>query len=93
MHSSISTHLAHALGGEEVLHEVLLHLLETALLAFLVELVGGHPELDGESAGSEGGGLVEALDCFLGALDVLVENEVLAVSGTGVKVFSLTQFN
>ena len=40
--------------GKEALHEVLLHLLEAALLALLVQLLGGHPELNGEGAGTEG---------------------------------------
>ena len=38
----------------KVLHEVLLHLIEAALFAFLVQLLGGHPELNRKGTGAEG---------------------------------------
>lgn len=77
----------------EVFHEVLLHFLEAALLTLLMQLLSGHPELDAQGTGTEGGRLVEALNGLLGAVDVFIENEVLTVGGTWVEVFALTQFN
>jgi hypothetical protein len=77
----------------KVLHEVLLDFLEAALLTLLVQLVGGHPELYGEGAGAEGSGLVEALNGFLGAVDIAVENEVLTVGRVGVKVLALSELD
>lgn len=85
--------VALAVGAVEVFHEVLLHFLEATLLAFLVELVSGHPELDGEGACTEGRGLVEALNGSLGGLDVFVEDKVLAVGGVGVEVLALAQLD
>lgn len=80
-------------GSVQVLHEILLDFLETALLAFLMELISGHPELDREGAGAEGGGLVEALDSLLSAVDIFIEDEVLAVSSAWVEVFALAKLN
>lgn len=77
----------------EVLHEVLLNLVEAALLTLLVQLLGGHPELDGEGAGAERCRLIEALNGTLGTFDVSVEDEILSVGCVGIKIFSLTQFN
>lgn len=90
--TSIS-HLLEAVGVVQVLHKVLLDFLEAALLTLLVQLVSGHPELDGEGASTEGCRLVELLDGTLGAVDVLVEDEILTVGRVGVKVFALAQFN
>ena len=77
----------------EVLHKVLLNLVEAALLTLLVQLLGGHPELDGEGAGAERCRLIEALNSTLGRFDVSVEDEILSVGCVGIKIFSLTQFN
>lgn len=77
----------------EVLHKVLLNLVEAALLTLLVQLLGGHPELDGEGAGAERCRLIEALNGTLGTFDVSVEDEILSVGCVGIKIFSLTQFN
>lgn len=77
----------------EVLHKVLLNLVEAALLTLLMQLLGGHPELDGEGAGAERCRLIEALNGTLGTFDVSVEDEILSVGCVGIKIFSLTQFN
>ena len=77
----------------EVLHKVLLNLVEAALLTLLVQLLGGHPELDGECAGAERCRLIKALNGTLGRFDVSVEDEILSVGCVGIKIFSLTQFN
>ena len=77
----------------EVLHKVLLNLVEAALLTLLVQLLGGHPELDGEGAGAERCRLIEALNGTLGTFDVSVEDEILSIGCVGIKIFSLTQFN
>ena len=77
----------------EVLHKVLLNLVEAALLTLLMQLLGGHPELDGEGAGAERCRLIEALNGTLGTFDVSVEDEILSVGCIGIKIFSLTQFN
>lgn len=77
----------------EVLHKVLLNLVEAALLTLLVQLLGGHPELDGEGAGAERCRLIKALNGTLGRFDVSVEDEILSVGCVGIKIFSLTQFN
>ena len=77
----------------EVLHKVLLNLVEAALLTLLVQLLSGHPELDGEGAGAERCRLIEALNGTLGRFDVSVEDEILSVGCVGIKIFSLTQFN
>mmetsp|Transcript_15055 Transcript_15055/g.19025 ORF Transcript_15055/g.19025 Transcript_15055/m.19025 type:complete len:254 (-) Transcript_15055:1192-1953(-) len=97
---ALATHLLHATGAElaalvgvDGAHEVLLHLLEAALLALLVKLLGGHPELDGEGTGAEGSRLVEELDGTLSAVDVLEQDEVLAVCRLRVEIFTLTKFN
>ena len=73
--------------------EVLQHLVVAALLALLVQLLGGHPELDGEWASTEGCRLIEALDSSLGAVDFLVQNEVLAVCSIWVEIFALTKLD
>ncbi len=90
--SVASTHLTtcHKL---QVFHEVLLNLLEAALLALLVQLLCRHPELNAESAGTEGRGLIKALNGLLGAVDVFVKDKVLSVGGVWVKVFALSQFD
>lgn len=92
------TAVLHVVSGEdrlskETLHEVLLDLLEATLLALLVQLLSGHPELNGEGAGTEGCGLVEALDSTLGAVDVFIKHEVLSVGSLRVEVLALAQFN
>ena len=74
----------------KVLHEVLLHLVKAALFALLVQLLGRHPELDGQGPGTEGCRLVEALNGSLGAVDIPVEHKVLPVSGLWVEVFALS---
>ena len=77
----------------QIFHEVLLHLLEATLFAFLVQLLGRHPELYAQSTGAKGSGLIEALNSLLCAINVFVEHEVLAVSCVWIEVFSLSQFD
>jgi len=77
----------HSLG------EVGLEGLEGALFALLVQVGDGHPELDGEGSTAENAGLVKNLDGLLGALNVLVQDEVLSVGSLLVEVLALTQFN
>ena len=77
----------HALG------KVGLEGLEGALFALLVQVGDGHPELDGEGAAAENARLVENLNGLFGALDVLVQDEVLSVGSFLVEVLALTQFN
>ena len=81
------------IGLTETLLEVLEHFVVATLLTFLMQLLSGHPELNGEGTGTEWAGLVETLDSFLRALNFLVKNEVLVVGGLGVEVFTLAQFN
>ena len=50
----IATVLTLASHVVKVLHEVLLHLIEAALFALLVQLLGGHPELNRKGTGAEG---------------------------------------
>ena len=86
----LATLASHAV---KILHEVLLHFVETTLLALLVQLLGRHPELNREGSGAEGGRLIETLNGTLGAFDVFVEDEILSVSCLRVEVFALSQFN
>jgi len=94
---ALTTHTLHAtravLGTEHVAEEVLLNFLEAALLTLLVQFLGGHPELDGEGASAEGRRLIEGLDGPLGEVDVLVENEVLAVGSLGVEILALAKLD
>jgi hypothetical protein len=86
----LATLASHAV---KILHEVLLHFVETTLLALLVQLLGRHPELNREGSGAEGGRLIETLNGTLGTFDVFVEDEILSVSCLRVEVFALSQFN
>ena len=93
---ALSTNLLHStvlatLVGKDGTHEVLLHFLEAALLALLVQLLSGHPELDGKGSSTERRRLVEKLNCTLGAVDILIEDEVLTVGCRRIKVFTLTE--
>ena len=89
LHTSSST----VLSAEHVAKEILLDLLEAALLTLLVKFLGRHPELDGERARAKWSRLVESLDGSLGAVDVLVKDEVLTVGSSGVEVLTLTEFD
>lgn len=91
VHLLTSVHSLEVLS--EVLEEVLLHLLETAVLALLVKLTAWHPVLDGEGSGSEWSGVVILLDGLLGILNILEKNEVLAVSSIWVEVLALTHLD
>jgi len=94
LHAGLAVLLATTDGSVvKVLHEVLLDFVEGALLTFLVKLLSGHPELDGESAGTEGSRLVEALNGLLGAVNVSVQDEVLSVGSTWVEIFALSQLD
>ena len=77
----------------EVFHKVLLDLLETSLLTLGVKFGAWDPELDAQGSGTEWGGLVELLDGGFGALDVLVEDEVLSVGSGWVEVLTLSQLD
>jgi len=77
----------------EVLHEVLLNLLEASLLTLSVKFGAWDPELDAQGSCTEWGGLVELLDGGLCALDVLVEDEVLSVGSGWVEVLALSQLD
>jgi hypothetical protein len=99
---TVTAHLATVLHGAilaltghvvQILHEVLLDLVETALFTLLMQLLGGHPELHGEGASTEWGRLVESLDRALRTLDLLVEHEVLPVSGLWIEIFALSKFD
>ena len=81
------------LVGKDGAHKVLLNFLEAALLTLLMELLSGHPELDGQRSRTKWGRLVEKLDCTLGAVDILVEDEVLTVCRLWIKVFTLAELN
>lgn len=58
-----------------------------------MQLLRGHPELDGEGTRAEGRSLIKALDGALGTLDVFEEHEVLAIGSGGVEVLALAHFN
>ena len=87
LHSTVLTALVSKYGT----HEILLHFLEAALLALLVQLLSGHPELDGKGSSTERRRLVKKLNCTLGAVDILIEDEVLTVGCRRIKVFTLTE--
>ena len=91
----LHTHTASlwAILNVEVLHEVLLDLLETPLLSFGVELRWALPELNRKGSCTERCGLIKLLNCSLGTIDVLIEDEVLSVSSRGVEVLSLSQLD
>ena len=90
----LATHALHgATIAQNSLCEVLLNLLEATLLTLLVQLLSGHPELDGERTGTEGSRLIETLDGALGTVDVLVEDKVLTVGSVRVEELALSQFD
>ena len=94
---ALTAHVLHTsssiLSAEHVAKEILLNLLEAALLTLLVKFLGRHPELNGERARAKWSRLVESLDGSLGAVDVLVKDEVLTVGSSGVEVLALTEFD
>lgn len=53
LHAGLSVLLAANGSVVKILHKVLLDFVETTLLTLLVELLSGHPELDGKSTGTE----------------------------------------
>ena len=58
-----------------------------------MELRWALPELNRKGSCTERCGLIKLLNCGLGTIDVLIENEVLSVSSRGVEVLSLSQFD
>ena len=93
--TSVVLHVVHASGHlrVEAALEVLKHLVVAALLTLLMQLLSGHPELDGEGTSTEGRGLIKFLDSPLSTVDVFVEDEVLAVGGIWIEVFALTELD